>query len=171
MSDPNFILLYVDSPVASEAFYTNLLGKAAFESHPTFAAFMLESGVTLGLWSKHTVEPASTPVGGSELGFAVADAAEVEALYAAWSARGIEIVQMPVALDFGFTFVGVDPDGHRLRVFAPAGGGRSWERGCFLPSARLTPRPPSLRSFLALREGGDYSCTNSSLIPRINTLQ
>ena len=25
----------------------------------------------------------------------------------------------PTAMDFGFTFVALDPDGHRLRVFAP----------------------------------------------------
>ena len=34
--------------------------------------------------------------------------------------RGIEILQKPTRMDFGFTFVGLDPDGHRLRVFAPA---------------------------------------------------
>jgi hypothetical protein len=28
-------------------------------------------------------------------------------------------VQSPIAMDFGFTFTAVDPDGHRLRVFAP----------------------------------------------------
>ena len=34
-------------------------------------------------------------------------------------ASGLPIVQKPTAMDFGHTFVALDPDGHRLRVFAP----------------------------------------------------
>lgn len=37
--------------------------------------------------------------------------------------RGLSIAQAPVAMDFGMTFVALDPDGHRLRVFAPAHSG------------------------------------------------
>jgi hypothetical protein len=33
---------------------------------------------------------------------------------------GLRIIQEPVKMDFGFTFTAADPDGHRLRVFAPA---------------------------------------------------
>ena len=119
MNHPNFILLYVDSPSASAAFYADLLGCAALEASPTFAMFKLESGVMLGLWSRHTVEPSATPVGGSELAFAVDSDATVRGLREAWGAKGLRIVQEPVAMDFGFTFVATDPDGHRLRVFAP----------------------------------------------------
>lgn len=43
----------------------------------------------------------------------------VRALHAAWCARGLSILQAPVAMDFGLTFTAADPDGHRLRVFAP----------------------------------------------------
>jgi hypothetical protein len=32
--------------------------------------------------------------------------------------RGLPIAQAPTAMDFGPTFVALDPDGHRLRVFA-----------------------------------------------------
>jgi catechol 2,3-dioxygenase-like lactoylglutathione lyase family enzyme len=53
------IILYVDNPAASAAFYAALLGQAPAEQSPT-------------------------------------------------------------ELDFGRTFVALDPDGHRLRVFAPA---------------------------------------------------
>src|SRR4051812_46595096 len=124
MSDPNFILLYVNDPTASAAFYAELLGHPALEASPTFAMFALSSGVMLGLWSKHTVEPASPAhFGGFELAFTVADAAEVCAKHAAWAARGLPIAQAPTDLDFGHTFVALDPDGHRLRVFAPGGEG------------------------------------------------
>ncbi len=120
MSDPNFILLYVNDPTASAAFYTELLGHPPVEASPTFAMFALSSGVMLGLWSRHTVEPAAPPhFGGCELAFTVADAAAVRARHAAWAARGLPIAQTPTQLDFGHTFVALDPDGHRLRVFAP----------------------------------------------------
>ena len=37
MSHPNFILLYVDSPSASAAFYADLLDAQPVEASPTFA--------------------------------------------------------------------------------------------------------------------------------------
>ena len=83
MQAPTFIL-YVASPTASAAFYTDLLGQPPVEASPGFALFALSSGVTLGLWAAPAVEPAATPAGGAELAFTVAD-----------------------------------PDGHRLRAFAP----------------------------------------------------
>ena len=119
MHDPNFVLLYVKSPTESAAFYAELLGKAPAETSPTFAMFALESGSSLGLWAAHTVEPVATAVGGSELAFAVGAAADVDSLHARWSALGLRIAQAPTAMDFGYTFVALDPDGHRLRVFAP----------------------------------------------------
>ena len=39
---------------------------------------------------------------------------------ARWQAFGAEIAQPPMQMDFGFTAVALDPDGHRLRVFVPA---------------------------------------------------
>ena len=120
MADPNFIVLYVESPQASAAFYANLLGKPPVESSLTFSMFALASGVMLGLWARANVEPAASAPGGSELAIAVRDDASVTGMHADWSKRGLRIEQAPVHLDFGFTFVALDPDGHRLRVFAPA---------------------------------------------------
>ena len=120
MPSPNFILLYVDSPPVSARFYAELLGKPPVESSPTFAMFALEGCLMLGLWSRHTVEPAaSAPAGGSEIAFTVADKEAVARTYAEWGARELRIAQAPTDLDFGHTFVALDPDGHRLRVFAP----------------------------------------------------
>ncbi|MBC7860514.1 MAG: drug:proton antiporter, partial [Burkholderiaceae bacterium] len=51
--------------------------------------------------------------------FALADADAVRARHADWARRGLAIIQTPIELDFGHTFVALDPDGHRLRVFAP----------------------------------------------------
>jgi predicted enzyme related to lactoylglutathione lyase len=118
MADFNFILLYVDSPAASGSFYADLLGKTPVEASPNFVMFALDSGVMLGLWSRHTVEPAANLVGGGELAVTVDD---VDDVYIDWSSRGLPIVQEPTDMDFGRTFVALDPDGHRLRVFRPAG--------------------------------------------------
>jgi catechol 2,3-dioxygenase-like lactoylglutathione lyase family enzyme len=122
VTDPNFIILYVDQPAASADFYQGLLGKPPLEASPTFAMFALASGVMLGLWARHTVTPAVNAMpGGSELAFALADQAAVDATYTAWRERKLVIAQTPTMLDFGYTFVALDLDGHRLRVFAPSG--------------------------------------------------
>ena len=121
MTDPNFFILYVDNPLASAEFYAGLLGKQPLEAGPTFAMFALDSGVMLGLWSRHTVEPAARAGGGgSEVAFSVADKEALQSLFASWVKRSLVIVQQPVDMDFGHTFVALDPDGHRLRVFAAA---------------------------------------------------
>jgi len=120
MMTPSYVLLYVNSPAASADFYSKILGLTPVEASPTFYLFILDSGHKLGLWSKHTVEPGATPVGGSELAFAVSDNATVDSIHENWSARGTTIAQSPCSMDFGYTFVAQDPDGHRLRVFAPA---------------------------------------------------
>src|SRR3954466_3448091 len=107
MPSPNFVLLYVDSPKASGAFYTDLLGREPVESSPTFVLFALDNGLMLGLWSRHTVEPAAAAAGGgAELAFTV-DHAAVEATFADWRKRGIAILQEPTDMDFGRTFVGL----------------------------------------------------------------
>jgi len=120
MPAPNFVLLFVDSPAASAAFYAELLKQPPVESSATFAMFALPSGVMLGLWSRHTAEPKPTAGGGgTELGFSVESVDAVNALHAEWSQRGLRIIQAPLDMDFGYTFTALDPDGHRLRVFVP----------------------------------------------------
>ena len=120
MFEPNFLLLYVADPLESSAFYADILGRAPVEAQPTFALFVLRSGLKLGLWLKANVQPAtSAHNGGSELCFTVENAAEVRATHSAWAERGLPILQTPTEMDFGHTFVALDPDGHRLRVFAP----------------------------------------------------
>lgn len=119
MLEPNFFILYVDSPVKSAEFYSSLLGRAPVESCPTFAMLALSSGVMLGLWSKHTVEPAAGGAGGgTEVAFTVGSRERVIATHAEWKNQGLPIIQEPLQMDFGYTFVALDPDGHLLRVFA-----------------------------------------------------
>ena len=121
MPHPQFLLLYVASPAASAVFYAHLLNAQPVEASPTFALFALQNGTMLGLWARDTVLPETSGSGAaSELGFVLDSNDAVAGCHAAWAAKGIAIAQEPVTMDFGYTFVGLDPDGHRLRVFAPA---------------------------------------------------
>lgn len=120
MPHPNFVILYVADPRASAAFYAELLEQPPVDASPSFAMFALNSGVMLGLWARPGVEPvASLTGGGGELAFSVASDADVDAWHKRWSGKGLTITLKPKRMDFGYTFVAVDPDGHRLRVFAP----------------------------------------------------
>ncbi len=118
MPTPNFVILYVDSPEKSGAFYAALLGRQPVEASATFVLFVFDNGFKLGLWSRHTVEPAAKAAGGgAEVVIAVDTPASVDATHADWAGSGIAIAQAPTDMDFGRTFVALDPDGHRLRVY------------------------------------------------------
>lgn len=118
MPNAALMILYVESPTESARFYAELLGQPPAEASATFAMFPLQGGVGLGLWSRHTVEPAATPAGGGgEVAF-ISD--DVDATFVAWRALGLAIAQPPTDMDFGRSFVALDPDGHRLRVFKPS---------------------------------------------------
>ena len=119
MADASFILLYVDDVAVSEAFYVAILGRPTIDSAPTFAMLPAGPGVRLGLWRRDGVEPPANAAGGGEIGFPVEADAMVDALCAEWWAKGARLAQEPTRMDFGYTFVALDPDGHRLRVFAP----------------------------------------------------
>jgi len=120
MQPPNFILLYVESPSASAAFYQKLFGRPPVESGEHFAMFAFDNGFKLGLWMRQDVKPnpASEP-GAAEMIFAIEAKQAVNALCADWRKLGLSIAQEPTGMDFGYTFVALDPDGHRLRGFAP----------------------------------------------------
>lgn len=113
----SLVILYVDNPPASAAFYAGLLGQAPAEQSATFAMLPLPGGSGLGLWSRHTVTPSPGAAPGS--GEIVLIDPNPDALCAAWSNQGVQIAQPPQDLDFGRSFVALDPDGHRLRVVRP----------------------------------------------------
>lgn len=123
MNIQNSILLYVKDPLASAAFYEGVLGGPALEVSPGFAMFKIAGGVMLGLWNRDGVLPApQAQPGAGELGFHVPEKGDVDSMFNAWKGKGLNIVQTPVEMDFGYTFTATDPDGHRLRVFATPEG-------------------------------------------------
>ena len=120
MPDFSFLLLHVQDDAASATFYHELLDLPVVDQRPGFAMLALREGVMLGLWGRDTVEPKSSgQSGASEIAFAVADTGTVETMHADWKRRGLRILQAPTRMNFGMTFVALDPDDHRLRVFAP----------------------------------------------------
>jgi catechol 2,3-dioxygenase-like lactoylglutathione lyase family enzyme len=120
MTSPNSIILYVKDPAESERFYKDILGRDAAFSSPNFVAFPLDGGFTLGLWRRSNVEPQPSAIGNrGEIAFMVPGDNAVARQYDDWRKRGLPIAQDLVDLDFGPTFVVLDPDGHRLRVCEP----------------------------------------------------
>ncbi len=117
---PSFLILYVDNPRSSAAFYEKLLGAAPVEQSPTFVMFALGAGALLGLWIRDEVTPrVSAAPGACELALTVESAAAVDAACARWRAEGAPIALEPTTLDFGYCFAMRDPDGHVVRVFCP----------------------------------------------------
>lgn len=110
----DFVLLFVKNPHQSAEFYETILGMQPVEQSPTFALFVLQNGVKIGLWSQQTAEPTITALPGAmELAFEVPN---VDKIYEDWQKKGIAILQKPTEMDFGRTFVALDLDGHRIRI-------------------------------------------------------
>ena len=63
----------------------------------------------------YTAEPrVDAPAGALEICF---PAENVDALYVDWGKKHVTIAQKPTDMDFGRTFVALDPDGHRIRNY------------------------------------------------------
>lgn len=110
-----FVLLFVEAPLISAEFYSKILGLKPIEQYPTFALFALKNNVQLGLWAYKTAQPKiTTPPGASEIAFS---ADNIDRLYEHLLKLGVPMIQTPTDMDFGRTFVAVDPDGHRIRFY------------------------------------------------------
>jgi catechol 2,3-dioxygenase-like lactoylglutathione lyase family enzyme len=116
----NYLLFPVRSPQASAKIYTQLLGCQPVENSPTFVLYVLPNGIKIGLWLASEIEPEPGAPGGLEIAFSETSRGAVLETYEAWKALGLKVLQQPTDMDFGFTFVVEDPDGHRLRPFVLA---------------------------------------------------
>jgi catechol 2,3-dioxygenase-like lactoylglutathione lyase family enzyme len=120
MRSPDYLLLSVHSPRESAKLYTTILGCSPVEDAESFVLYALPGGLKIGLWAAHEVAPTPRAPGGVEISFSEKSRENVLATCEAWRALGLRIVQEPCDMDFGFTFVAEDPDGHRLRPFVLA---------------------------------------------------
>ncbi|HUX42936.1 MAG TPA: VOC family protein [Rectinemataceae bacterium] len=115
------IVLYVEDIAATVKFYSELLGREVRLLAPTFASCELESGLCLEFKTKDQAEPKATMTGGgAELCISVPEAAALHELFETWKTKGLRFAQLPTTLAFGPTFVALDPDEHRIRVFVRA---------------------------------------------------
>ncbi len=114
--EPTAIVLYVDNLAISSKFYQDLLGIRPEEASPTFHSFTLSNGMGLGLKAKHAVEPPADKNGGGELAFTLDNNKKVDALFAEWQGKAINMAHPPTVVPYGYTFVALDPDDNRLRV-------------------------------------------------------
>lgn len=118
MINPNLVLLYVADPIQSARFYEPLFGRKPVEVSPGYSMFVLESGLKIGFWKRDEVQPAAEGGAGSvELVFPEESDAHVDERFVQWTGNGLVIAQGPTHMEFGYTFVALDPDGHRLRVY------------------------------------------------------
>ncbi len=120
MSNLNYVLLAVQNPRQSAQLYTRILGREPVEAQDTFVLYVMPNGLKVGLWSNRDMQPAPRPAGGFELSFTESSRDAVLETCARWKNWGLRIVQEPTDMDFGFTFVAEDEDGHRLRPFVLA---------------------------------------------------
>lgn len=110
-----FVLLFVNNPMKSAEFYSKILEIKPIEISGTFAMFALSNGTMLGLWSKYTAEPrVEYQAGAMDICFPTDN---VDATYESLNKKKVTIVQKPTDMDFGRTFVFLDPDGHRIRIY------------------------------------------------------
>jgi catechol 2,3-dioxygenase-like lactoylglutathione lyase family enzyme len=112
------IILYVEDIQISQRFYETVLTCKASERSPSFVSFNLEHSTMLELKQRDNALPYSDiKGGGAELSIAVNNQETLMALYHNWHSQGIPFIQTLTRLIFGITFVIVDPDNHRIRVF------------------------------------------------------
>jgi catechol 2,3-dioxygenase-like lactoylglutathione lyase family enzyme len=113
----NYLLLAVRDPLKSAELYSKLLGREPVEKASSFVLYVLPTGLKIGLWLADEMEPKPNAAGGIEISFSEESKDAVRATFEEWSKLGLKVVQAPTEMDFGFTFVVEDADGHRLRPF------------------------------------------------------
>ena len=121
MPDLNYLLLAVKDPRRSAEIYDQLFGNKPVESSPTFVLYVLPTGFKVGLWAADGMKPVPRPAGGDQaLSFSLPGRRGARDLRGLDQARARGRMVEPTRMDFGFTFVVADPDGHRLRPFVLA---------------------------------------------------
>ncbi len=111
------VTLYVNDIAREKSFYKEVIGLPVDEENlgPAFTMLQLSSGPLFALQSIAVLPPGQAhPAGSFEIGFEVDD---VDATYAVWKAKGVEMVSAPTDKPFGREFLAKDPEGHYLSVY------------------------------------------------------
>ena len=116
----NFLGLICDDIAASTRYYTDVLGfELNEEASPTapgyYSQFLMKDGAVFALVDGFGV--------GQELeqNFdTVFEVEDVDAVFAEWKEKEVEMVTDVIDMPFGRTFLARTPDGHILRVMRPS---------------------------------------------------
>ncbi|AFI90014.1 phenazine biosynthesis protein [Pectobacterium parmentieri] len=119
MFKPNSLIIYVEDVSLSTEFYKKILKSDPLETYEEFSVFPLASEFILGIQSKSGIDPKpQAQFGGFEICLSDVTPDAVDTIYQEWKKLGVKFELEPINLEFGYTFVAIDPDGHRLRVCA-----------------------------------------------------
>jgi len=117
MSTPNLFLIYVTDVQRATAFYSELFEMEPVMVTPRYVPFEVAPGVLFALWSGRSENAVPSTPRTSEVGFMTpGPSATVDDIYAAWTAKGVNVIEAPHDDVFGRTFVIADPDGNLIRV-------------------------------------------------------
>lgn len=114
MPTPNLFLIYVTDVERSTRFYCDLFDIEPVMVTPRYVPFEVAPGVLFALWSGRSDSVSADNPRSSEVGLMVA--ANIDDVFAEWSAKGVTVVEAPHDEVFGRTFVVADPDGNLIRV-------------------------------------------------------
>lgn len=122
MGAPNLFLIYVRDAAASARFYGDLFDMEPAFTSPFFISFDIAGGVSFAVWSGEDADADARAADAGdaprhEIGLTLpGGAAEIDARFEQWRAKGLQVVSEPHDAVFGRTFVVADPDGHLIRV-------------------------------------------------------
>ena len=109
-----YVIVTTEDVPRARQFFTETLGLATEDDQgDIFSQFTTRDGT---LWAI-AARPPHAASSGAELYLSVDD---VDAAYASWKARGVEMVSEPSDLPFGRTFAFRDMDGRVLHAWRPA---------------------------------------------------
>lgn len=120
---PNFVIFYVADIEKSVDFYSRLLRTPPIQQTISFAMFAVSEQLMLGLWDRTCVQPQanwSEQFQLHEFAFMLPNELQLKQQLHDWQAAGACLIQEISLMDFGWSFMVQDPDGHRLRVMCPA---------------------------------------------------
>lgn len=115
MPAPNLFLVYVTDVERATAFYSDLFGIEPRMVTPRYVPFDVAPGVLFALWSGRADQVTPDAPRTCEVGLMV-PGSTVDDVYAAWTAKGVTVVEEPHDDVFGRTFMIADPDGNLIRV-------------------------------------------------------
>ncbi len=122
MFTPSTLLQYVRDVATSATFYSGILGKPPVEQSPGFALPARRWRRTGPVAARRRATAGVRAGRCRRTGDGGRQPETVQQMHDAWRGLGVRILLEPVTLEFGHTFVGADPDGHRLRVYSRAEG-------------------------------------------------